>query len=73
GANVRVNCVAPGFVVTPMTKDLPEKVVNHMIEKTPLGRMATADDIANGVLFLASEKASFITGQTLKIDGGLVI
>ncbi|EJU6050975.1 SDR family oxidoreductase, partial [Salmonella enterica] len=56
-----------------MTKDLPEKVVNHMIEKTPLGRMATADDIANGVLFLASEKASFITGQTLKIDGGLVI
>ncbi|ECL8651778.1 SDR family oxidoreductase, partial [Salmonella enterica] len=73
GANVRVNCVAPGFVVTPMTKDLPEKVINHMIEKTPLGRMATADDIANGVLFLASEKASFITGQTLKIDGGLVI
>lgn len=73
GAKVRANCVAPGFVVTPMTKDLPEKVIEHMVAKTPLGRMATAEDIANGVLFLASEKASFITGQTLKIDGGLVI
>lgn len=73
GAKIRANCVAPGFVVTPMTKDLPEKVINHMIEKTPLGRMATAEDIANGVLFLASESSSFITGQTLKIDGGLVI
>lgn len=73
GAKVRANCVAPGFVVTPMTKDLPEKVIDHMIAKTPLGRMATAEDIANGVLFLASEKSSFITGQTLKIDGGLVI
>ena len=59
--------------MTPMTKDLPEKVIDHMIAKTPLGRMATAEDIANGVLFLASEKSSFITGQTLKIDGGLVI
>lgn len=73
GAKVRANCVAPGFVVTPMTKDLPEKVIDHMVAKTPLGRMATAEDIANGVLFLASEKSSFITGQTLKIDGGLVI
>ena len=73
GAKVRANCVAPGFVVTPMTKDLPEKVIDHMIAKPPLGRMATAEDIANGVLFLASEKSSFITGQTLKIDGGLVI
>lgn len=73
GAKVRANCVAPGFVVTPMTKDLPEKVIKHMVDKTPLGRMAVAEDIANGVLFLASEKSSFITGQTLKIDGGLVI
>ena len=44
-----------------------------MVDKTPLGRMALAEDIANGVFFLASEKANFITGQTLKIDGGLVI
>ena len=73
GAKVRANCVAPGFVVTPMTKDLPEKVIDHMIAKTPLGRMATAEDIANGVLLIKSEKSSFITGPTLKIDGGLVI
>ncbi|NGH42825.1 SDR family oxidoreductase, partial [Escherichia coli] len=73
GAKVRANCVAPGFVVTPMTKNLPEKVITHMVDKTPLGRMALAEDIANGVFFLASEKANFITGQTLKIDGGLVI
>ncbi|HFO3503825.1 TPA: SDR family oxidoreductase, partial [Escherichia coli] len=64
GAKVRVNCVAPGFVITPMTENLPEKVINHMIAKTPLGRMATPEDISNGVLFLASEKSSFITGQT---------
>lgn len=73
GAQVRANCVAPGFVETPMTKDLPEKVIAYMVDKTPLNRMATSMDIANGVTFLASEQASFITGQTLKIDGGLVI
>ncbi|MGF1909703.1 3-oxoacyl-ACP reductase FabG [Vibrio kasasachensis] len=73
GAQVRANCVAPGFVETPMTADLPEKVLDMMKAKTPLGRMGTADDIANGVEFLASNKSSFITGQVLKIDGGLVL
>ncbi len=73
GAQVRANCVAPGFIETPMTIDLPEKVLEHMKSKTPLGRMGKPQDIANGVLFLASDNASFITGQTLKIDGGLVI
>ena len=73
GAQVRANCVAPGFIETPMTINLPEKVLEHMKSKTPLGRMGTPHDIAQGVLFLASENASFITGQTLKIDGGLVI
>ncbi|RJX69415.1 beta-ketoacyl-ACP reductase [Vibrio sinensis] len=73
GAQVRANCVAPGFIETPMTIDLPEKVLTHMKSKTPLGRMGKPEDIANGVLFLASDNASFITGQTLKIDGGLVI
>ncbi len=73
GAQVRVNCVAPGFIETPMTKDLPEKVLDSMRTKAPLGRMGRPDDIAEGVLFLASERSSFITGQTLKIDGGLVI
>ncbi|WP_194438347.1 beta-ketoacyl-ACP reductase [Vibrio fluminensis] len=73
GAKVRANCVAPGFVETPMTADLPEKVLDMMKGKTPLGRMGTPDDIANGVEFLASDKSSFITGQVLKIDGGLVL
>jgi 3-oxoacyl-[acyl-carrier protein] reductase len=73
GAQVRANCVAPGFVETPMTVNLPEKVLDYMKSKTPLGRMGKPDDIAQGVLFLASDRSSFITGQTLKIDGGLVI
>ncbi|EAR53415.1 Hypothetical 3-oxoacyl-(acyl carrier protein) reductase [Photobacterium sp. SKA34] len=73
GAKVRANCVAPGFIETPMTVDLPEKVIDYMVSKTPLKRMGQAQDIANGVLFLASDNSSFITGQTLKVDGGLVI
>lgn len=73
GAQVRANCVAPGFIETPMTADLPEKVLDMMKGKTPLGRMGTTEDITNGVEFLASEKSSFITGQVLKIDGGLVL
>lgn len=73
GAQVRANCVAPGFIATPMTADLPEKVLDMMKGKTPLGRMGTPEDITNGVEFLASDKSSFITGQVLKIDGGLVL
>ncbi len=73
GAQIRVNCVAPGFIVTDMTKDLPEKVITMMEAKTPLGRMGSVRDIANGVAFLASDKSAFITGQVLKIDGGLVL
>jgi 3-oxoacyl-[acyl-carrier protein] reductase len=56
-----------------MTKSLPEKVIQMMESKTPLGRMGSAQDIANGVAFLASDKSAFITGQVLKIDGGLVL
>ncbi|WP_199899837.1 beta-ketoacyl-ACP reductase [Shewanella marina] len=73
GAQIRANCVAPGFIETPMTKDLPQKVLDYMTSKTPLGRMGKPEDIANGVLFLASDYSSFVTGQTLKVDGGLVI
>ena len=73
GAQVRANCVAPGFIKTPMTADLPEKVIAYMESKTPLGHMGEAEDIAQGVLFLASDRARFITGQVLKVDGGLVI
>ncbi|WP_321501982.1 beta-ketoacyl-ACP reductase [Breoghania sp.] len=73
GAQVRANCVAPGFIKTPMTKDLPEKVIAYMEGKTPLGHMGEPEDIAQAALFLASDRARFITGQLLKVDGGLVI
>ncbi|CAH0528353.1 3-oxoacyl-[acyl-carrier-protein] reductase FabG [Allocatenococcus thiocycli] len=73
GAQIRANCVAPGFIETPMTADLPTKVLELMKQKTPLGRMGTAEDITNSVEFLASDKSSFITGQVLKVDGGLVL
>lgn len=69
--NVRVNAVAPGYIKTPMTENLPEKVTNLMKEKTPLGRMGESSDVANAYLFLASDEASYITGQILGIDGGL--
>lgn len=73
GAKIRVNAVAPGFIKTPMTENLPEKVINGMISKTPLARMGEVEDIANAVLFLVSEEATFITGQVLGVDGGLTI
>lgn len=73
GAKVRTNAIAPGFIRTPMTKDLPEKVLEGMVSKTPLGRMGEAEDIAKAVLFLASDDSSFITGQCLGVDGGLTI
>lgn len=73
GAKIRTNAIAPGFIKTPMTKDLPEKIINTMIGKTPLARMGEVDDIANAVLFLASDDSSFITGQVIGVDGGLII
>ncbi|WP_026957469.1 3-oxoacyl-ACP reductase FabG [Aliagarivorans taiwanensis] len=73
GAKVRANCVAPGFVETPMAKEVPEKILDAIVSKTPLKRLGQPEDIANGVAFLAGDESSFITGQTLKIDGGLVL
>ncbi|MFA7567442.1 MAG: 3-oxoacyl-ACP reductase FabG [Alkalispirochaeta sp.] len=72
GAQVRVNALAPGFIRTPMTETVPEKVLNLMVSKTPLGRMGEPEDIANAATFLASDSASFITCQVLRVDGGLV-
>jgi len=71
GAKVRANCVSPGYTRTPMIETVPEKVLEPIIAKTPLGRLAEIEDIANAVLFLSSEDARFITGQTLRVDGGL--
>ncbi|OQX95997.1 3-oxoacyl-ACP reductase [candidate division KSB1 bacterium 4572_119] len=70
---IRVNAVAPGFIATDMVKTVPEKVINMLKEKTPLGRLGDPNDIANTYLFLASDEASFITGTVISVDGGLVI
>jgi len=70
---IRVNAVAPGFIITPMTEVLPEKILDMMKEKAPLQRLGTSEDIANAYLFLASDEASFVTGTVLSVDGGLVI
>jgi len=71
--NVRVNAVAPGFTATDIISAMPEKVLDGMREKTPLGRLGAPSDIANAYLFLASDEASFITGAVLRVDGGLVV
>ena len=71
--NITVNVVAPGFVPTALTNVLPEELINNIIERTPLGKMGTVDDIACAVAFLASDQAGFITGQVLTVDGGLIM
>lgn len=70
---IRVNAVAPGFIKTPMTDKVPEKVIEIMISKTPLGRMGEAQEVAKSIAFLSSDDASFITGVILNVDGGLII
>ncbi len=73
GAKVRVNAVSPGYTRTPMIETVPAKVLEPIIARTPLGRLAEIRDIANAVLFLSSDEAEFITGQVLRVDGGLVL
>jgi 3-oxoacyl-[acyl-carrier protein] reductase len=70
---IRVNAVAPGFTATEILSAMPEKIIASMKARTPLGRMGEPRDIANAYLFLASDEASFITGETLRVDGGLVV
>src|SRR6202030_2883949 len=71
--NIRVNAVAPGFIATDMVKAMPEKVLNAMIARTPLGRMGTPEEIANAYAWLASDQASFVHGTVISIDGGMVL
>ena len=71
--HIRVNAVAPGFTLTEMVQQMPENVLQGMVAKTPLGRMGEPLDIANAYLFLASDEASFISGVTLRVDGGIVV
>jgi len=71
--NIRVNAVAPGFTLTEMVRQMPEKILEGMISHTPLGRMGEPLDIANAYLFLASDEASFISGTVLRVDGAIVV
>jgi 3-oxoacyl-[acyl-carrier protein] reductase len=70
---IRVNAVAPGFIETGMTAEVPGKVLDFMREKTPLKKLGKPDDIAYSYLFLASDQAQYINGAVLSVDGGLVI
>jgi 3-oxoacyl-[acyl-carrier protein] reductase len=69
--NIRFNSVTPGFIDTDMTKDLPEKVKEEMLGRIPLKRFASPKEVANAVAFLLSDDASYITGETLKVNGGM--
>ena len=70
---IQVNAVAPGFIETDMTDVIPENIKKEIINKIPLGKLGKPEDIANVVAFLVSEKAEYITGQVITVDGGMII
>ena len=72
-SGIRVNAVAPGFTATEMVAAMPENILDGMRGRTPLGRLGEPRDIANAYLFLASDEAGFITGEVLRVDGGIVV
>lgn len=72
-SGIRVNCVAPGVIDTDMVQVLGQETLRDLAEQTPLGRLGRPEDIAHAVAFLASDKASFITGQVLGADGGFIV
>ncbi len=70
--NITCNAVAPGYIPTDLTANLPESFLEQALKLTPLGRFGTAEDVAKAVAFLASDAAAFITGQVLRVDGGMI-
>jgi 3-oxoacyl-[acyl-carrier protein] reductase len=69
--NITVNCVAPGFIDTDMTRALPEAQRQALMQHIPLGRLGSVDDIAQATAFLASDAAAYVTGTTLHVNGGM--
>jgi 3-oxoacyl-[acyl-carrier protein] reductase len=70
---VTVNCVAPGFIETAMTAALNEKQRQAILNSVPAGRLGSSDDVAAAVLYLASDEAAYVTGQTLHVNGGMIM
>ena len=73
GRGVTANCIAPGFIETDMTSELNAELKANILKQVPMGKFGAADDIANAALFLASASASYVTGQVLTVDGGMVM
>ena len=71
--NIRVNAVCPGFILTEMVQKMPEKILENLASKTPLGRMGKPEDVANLYCWLASDEAAYISGTAISIDGGMVL
>ena len=71
--SITVNCVAPGFVDTEMTRGMPHEARDALLRDIPLGRVGTASEVADGICFLLSDAASYITGAVLRINGGLLM
>lgn len=71
--NITVNCVAPGFIVSPMTDALSDEQKSKLLERIPQGKMGTAEDVAAAVAYLASDEAAYVTGQTLHVNGGMAM
>ena len=69
--NITVNCVSPGFIVSDMTNNIPEKIRSILLAKIPMGKMGSGDDVSNCVAFLSSDEASYITGETIHVNGGM--
>ena len=71
--NININCIAPGYIKTDMTKNLNDNIINNMKQSIPLNKLGTSQDIANLVSFLCSDLSSYITGQVINVDGGMTI
>lgn len=72
-SGITVNCIAPGVIATEMNGHLSEEIMDELKNETPLNRIGTPEDVAEAIMFLASDKASFITGQVLSVDGGFIV
>jgi len=69
--NIRLNCVSPGFIATDMTKNLKEEYKEELLKNVPLNRLGTGEDIAKTVIFLSSNHSTYITGETIHVNGGM--